>query len=252
MKVVVVGGTGLIGSKLVAKLGELRHEAVPASPASGVNSMTGEGLTEAFDGAAVVVDVTDAPSFEKDAVREFFETSTRNLLDAEAAVGVGHHVALSVVGTGRLPDSTYLRAKELQEALIEGGAVPYSIVHATQFFEFLGRIADSVTEGGVVRLPPASIQPMSADDVANAVGQVAVGPPLKGILEVAGPERFRFDEIVRRYLEARGDPREVTTDPDARYFGAKLDELSLVPGDEALLANTRFDEWLDQAPTQTR
>jgi uncharacterized protein YbjT (DUF2867 family) len=252
MRIVVVGGTGLIGSKLVARLGELGHEPVSASPSSGVNSMTGEGLTEVIDGAAVVVDVTDAPSFEKDAVREFFETSTRNLLDAEAAVGVGHHVALSVVGTGRIPDSTYLRAKELQEALIEGGGVPYSIVRATQFFEFLGRIADSMTDGGVVRLPPASIQPMSADDVADAVAQVAVGPPLTDIVEVAGPERFRFDEIVRRYLEAHDDPRQVVTDPDARYFGAKLDELSLVPGDHAMLANTRFEEWLDRARAQTR
>jgi len=251
MKIVVVGGTGLVGSKLVAKLRDAGHEAVPASPASGVNTLTGEGLANAFDGAEVVVDVTNAPLLTGDAVREFFETSTRNLLDAEATAGVGHHVALSVVGTGRIPDSTYLRGKDVQESLIEEGPVPYSIVHATQFFEFLDGIADSLTVEGVVRVPPASIQPMSADDVANAVGQVAVGPPLKGIVEVGGPERFRFDEIVRRYLEARGDPREVITDPDARYFGARLAELSLVPGDDAILASTRFEEWLDQATTQT-
>jgi uncharacterized protein YbjT (DUF2867 family) len=249
MKIVVVGGTGLIGSKLVAKLRDAGHEAMPASPSSGVNTVTGAGLADAFDGADVVVDVTNAPSFEKDAVREFFETSTRNLLHAEATGGVGHHVALSVVGTGRLPDSNYLRAKEVQEKLIEEGPIPFSIVRATQFFEFLGGIADSATDGGVVRLPPVSFQPMSANDVSNAVGQVAVGTPLKGNVEVAGPERFRFDELVRRYLEARQDPREVVTDPDARYFGAKLGELSLVPGEDALLASTRFEEWLDQAPT---
>ena len=225
---------------------------MPASPASGVNTITGEGLADAFDAADVVVDVTNAPSLTGGAVREFFETSTRNLLDAEASAGVGHHVALSVVGTGRLPDSTYLRGKEVQEALIEQGPVPYSIVHATQFFEFLGGIADSLTVEGVVRVPPASIQPMSADDVANAVGHVAVEPPLKGIVEVAGPERFRFEEIVRRYLVAHDDPRQVITDPDARYFGAKLGELSIVPGDDAMIATTRFEEWLAQASTQTR
>jgi uncharacterized protein YbjT (DUF2867 family) len=250
MKIVVVGGTGLIGSKLVVKLREAGHEAVPASPSSGVNTMTGEGLAEAFDGAAVVVDVTNAPSFERDAVWEFFEASTRNLLDAEAAAGVGHHVALSVVGTGTLSDSNYLRAKEVQEKLIEEGPIPFSIVRATQFFEFLGGIADSATDGGVVRLPPVSFQPMSADDVAMAVAKVAIGTPLKGSIQVAGPERFRFDELVRRYLEARQDPREVVTDPDAHYFGAKLGELSLVPGDDALLAETRFEDWLDQAPTR--
>src|SRR5262245_39172399 len=252
MKIVVVGGTGLIGSKLVATLRERGHETAPASPASGVNSVTGEGLTEAFDGAGVVVDVTNAPSFEAGAVLNFFETSTRNLLDAEVAAGVGHHVALSVVGTGTLPDSDYLRAKEAQEALIVEASIPWSIVRATQFFEFLVGIADAMTDGGRVHLPPVAFQPMSADDVVSAVAEVSVGPPLNGHVDVAGPERFRFDELIRRYLEERNDPRDVVTDPDARYFGAKLSELSLVPGDDATLASTRFDEWLDQAPTHAR
>jgi uncharacterized protein YbjT (DUF2867 family) len=193
MKLVVIGGSGLIGSKLVTKLRDQGHEAVAASPASGVNTLTGEGVADALQGADVVVDVSNSPSFEAAAVLEFFETSTRNLLEAEAATGVGHHVALSIVGTDRLPDSGYMRAKIAQEKLIEGSSIPYSIVHATQFFEFVGRIADQATDGDTVRLPPVGFQPIAADDVASAVGRVAVGEPLNGGVEVAGPERFRFD-----------------------------------------------------------
>jgi uncharacterized protein YbjT (DUF2867 family) len=244
MKIVVIGGTGLIGSKLVTKLRDHGHEAVPASPDSGVNTLTGEGLADVLQGAAVVVDVSNSPSFEAAAVLEFFETSTRNLLDAEAAAGVGHHVALSVVGTDRLPDSGYMRAKVAQEKLIDGSSIPYSIIHATQFFEFVGRIADDATDGGTVRLPPALIQPMAADDVATAVARVAVGEPVNGIVEVAGPEPFRFDDFVRQGLTARHDPRQVVTDPGARYFGAVLGERTLVPGDGAELGATRFDDWL--------
>ena len=214
MKIVVIGGTGLIGSKLVTKLRDHGHEAVPASPDSGVNTLTGEGLADALQGAAVVVDVSNSPSFEDAAVLEFFETSTRNLLDAEAAAGVGHHVALSVVGTDRLPDSGYMRAKLAQEKLIEGSSIPYSIVHATQFFEFVGRIADDATDGDTVRLPPVLIQPMAADDVATAVGRVAVGEPLNGIVEIGGPEPLRFDDFIRRGLAARHDPRQVVADPE--------------------------------------
>jgi uncharacterized protein YbjT (DUF2867 family) len=252
MKIVVVGGTGLIGSKLVAKLHELGHQAVPASPASGVNTLTGEGLAGAFDGAAVVVDVTNAPSFEDAAVLRFFQTSTDNLLNAEMTAGVGHHVVLSVVGTERLSESGYFRAKAAQEALIEGTSIPYSIVHATQFFEFIESIADAATDGGTVRLAPVLIQPMAADDVASAVGQISVGSPLNGTVELAGPERFLFDELIRRYLSARHDPRDVVTDPDARYFGALLGEQTLLPGDDAILASTRFEDWFDQAVTQIR
>jgi len=244
MKIVVIGGTGLIGTKLVTKLGEDGHEAVAASPASGVNTLTGEGLTEALQGAAVVVDVSNSPSFEDAAVLEFFETSTRNLLEAEAATGVRHHVALSVVGTDRLGESGYIRAKVAQEKLIEGSSIPYSIVHATQFFEFAGRIADEATDGDTVRLPPVLIQPMAADDVAAAVGRVAVGEPLDGMVEIGGPEALPFDEFVRRGLRARHDPRRVIADPGARYFGAILGERTLVPGDGAQLAETTFDDWL--------
>jgi uncharacterized protein YbjT (DUF2867 family) len=252
MKIVVVGGTGLIGSKLVAELRELGHQAVPASPASGVNTLTGEGLAGAFDEAAVVVDVTNAPSFEDAAVLRFFQTSTRNLLNAGVTAGVGHHVVLSVVGTERLPDSGYFRAKGAQEALIEGASIPYSIVHATQFFEFMESIADAATDGGTVRLPPVFIQPMAADDVASAVSQISVGSPLNGTVEMAGPERFRFDELMRRYLSARHDRRDVVTDPDARYFGTLLGEQTLLPGDDAILASTRFQDWFDQAVMQIR
>ena len=213
MNLVVIGGSGLIGSKLVTKLRDHGHDAVPASPNTGVNTLTGEGLADALQGAAVVVDVSNSPSFEDAAVLEFFETSTRNLLDAEAAVGVGHHAALSIVGNDRLPDSGYMRAKVAQEKLIRGSSIPYSIVHATQFFEFIGRIADDATDGDTVRLPPVLFQPIAADDVAAAVGRVAVGEPLNGVVEVAGPEQFRFDDFIRRGLAARHDPRQVVGDP---------------------------------------
>jgi uncharacterized protein YbjT (DUF2867 family) len=246
MKIVVIGGSGLIGSKLVAKLGDHGHEAVAASPASGVNTLTGEGLAAAVDGAAVVVDVSNAPSFEDAAVLEFFETSTSNLLAAEAAAGVGHHVALSVVGTGRLAGSGYFRAKIAQEKLIESGPIPYSIVHATQFFEFVARIADDATDGTTVRLAPVLIQPMAADDVAGAVGRVTVGPPVNGMVEVAGPQQFRLDELVRRALSARDDAREVVADPHARYFGTELQERTLLPAADAEVAQTSYDEWLGQ------
>jgi uncharacterized protein YbjT (DUF2867 family) len=247
MKIVVIGGTGLIGSKLVAKLREHGHEAVPASPDSGVNTLTGEGVADVLAGADVVVDVSNSPSFEDEAVLAFFETSTRNLLEAEAAANVGHHVALSVVGTDRLSESGYFRGKIAQETLIEGSPIPYSIVRATQFFEFVKSIADAATDGDTVRLAPVLIQPMAADDVAATVGRTAVGPPVNGIVEVAGPEQFQLDELIRRGLEERNDPRQVIADPEARYFGARLDERTLVPGDDARLAETRFEEWLDQS-----
>jgi uncharacterized protein YbjT (DUF2867 family) len=250
MKIVVIGGTGLIGSKVVAKLVERGYEVVAASPNSGVNTLTGEGLAEVLVGASVVVDVSNSPSFEDAPVMEFFTTSTRNLLGYEAAAGVGHHVALSVVGSDRLPDSGYLRAKVAQEKLIEESPIPYSIVRATQFFEFLKRIADSATEGNTVRLPPVSFQPLAADDVAGVVAGVAIGSPLNGIAEVAGPERRRFDEFISRTLSAGQDPREIIADPHARYFGTELSEQSLVPVDEALLGETRFEDWLSRSAGQ--
>jgi len=244
MKLVVIGGSGLIGSKLVAKLRERGHEVVAASPDTGVNTLTGEGLAGVLQGASVVVDVSNSPSFEEAAVMHFFTTSTRNLLQYEAAAGVQHHVALSVVGTERIGDSPYLRAKNAQEALIKGAGIPYSIVHATQFFEFITRIADEATDGPTVRLPPVLIQPMAADDVATAVGRVALGAPLNGTVEVAGPQQFRFDDLIRQGLRARKDPREVVADPHARYFGAELGERSLVPGNDARLGEIRFEDWL--------
>jgi uncharacterized protein YbjT (DUF2867 family) len=247
MKIVVIGGSGLVGSKLVTKLREHGHEAVPASPASGVNTLTGEGLAAVVDGASVVVDVSNSPAFEDAAALEFFETSTSNLLAADATAGVGHHVALSVVGTERLSDSGYFRAKIAQERLIESSSIPYSIVHATQFFEFVDRIADAATDGNTVRLAPVLIQPMAAEDVASEVAKVTVGPPVNGIIEVAGPEQFRLDELVRTALSDRHDPRVVVTDPQAPYFGVELDERTLVPGDDAQLALTRFDQWLSQS-----
>ena len=244
MKIVVIGGSGLIGSKLVAKLDADGHDAVAASLDSGVNTITGEGLAEALTGASVVVDVSNSPSFEDAAVLEFFETSTRNLLAAEADAGVGHHVALSVVGTRRLSESGYFRAKIAQEKLIEEAAIPYSIVHATQFYEFVKSIAAAAADGDTVRIAHVLVQPIAADDVATAVGRVAVGPPVNGIVEVAGPEQFYLDELIRRGLSARNDPRTVIADPLARYFGAQLSERTLVPGDDARLAQTRFDDWL--------
>lgn len=249
-KVVVIGGSGLIGSKVVTKLGEHGYEAIAASPDSGVNTLTAEGLAEVLEGASVVVDVSNSPSFEDAPVMAFFKTSTGNLLRYEAAAGVGHHVALSVVGTDRLPDSGYLRAKVAQETSIKESSIPYSIVRATQFFEFLKRIADSATEGNTIRLPPVRFQPMAADDVASAVAKVAVGSPLNGIVELAGPEQLRFDEFIRRRLSASKDPREVIADPHARYFGTELSEYSLVPGNDALLGETRFEDWLSRSASQ--
>lgn len=244
MKIVVIGGTGLIGSKLVADLNEHGHEAVAASPSLGVNTITGEGLTAALDGASVVVDVSNSPSFEYAAALQFFETSTRNLRAAEEAAGVGHHVALSVVGTELMSESGYFRAKIAQEALIKASSIPYTIVHATQFFEFIKGIADAATDGTTIRVAPVLIQPTAADDVAKAVGLVSVGAPVNGIVEVAGPEQFLLDSLIRRFLSARHDPREVLADPQARYFGAALDERTLVPGDGAILGETRLDDWL--------
>jgi uncharacterized protein YbjT (DUF2867 family) len=247
MKIVVIGGTGLIGSKLVRKLREQGHQAVPASPDSGVNTLTGEGLATALNGAAVVVDVSNSPSFEATAALNFFETSTGNILKAEAAAGVGHHVALSVVGTERLLESGYFRAKIAQEKLIKRSSIPYSIVHATQFYEFIKRIADDATDGNTVRLAPVLIQPMAAEDVASAVARVAVGSPVNGTVEVAGPQQFRLDELIRRGLRERHDQREVIADPQTRYFGAQLGERTLMPGDHARLAETRLEDWLSQS-----
>lgn len=243
MKIVVIGGTGLIGSKLVQRLGERGHEAVPAAPNTGVDTLTGEGLAEVLADASVVVDVSNSPSFERAAAMEFFETSTGNLLAAEASAGVGHHVALSVVGAERMPDSGYLRAKIVQETLIEKSAIPYSIVHATQFFEFVRNIADAATDGGTVRMPPVMFQPVAGDEVALAIGAVAVGPPLNGRVEVAGPERFRMDEFFRDVLAGWQDTREVVTDPRARYFGAEVGERTLLPGDGATTGDIRYRDW---------
>ncbi len=247
MKIVVIGGTGLIGSKLVIQLREHGHEAVAASPKSGVNSVTGEGMAEVLKGASAVVDVTNAPDWDDAAVLKFFETSTRNLLTSEAAAGVKHHVALSVVGTDRLSESGYFRAKIAQEKLIKESSIPYSIVHATQFFEFLKGLADISMVGGKVHLPHVLFQPMAADDVASAVARVAVGQPVNGIVEIGGPEQFRVDDLVRRYLNLIKDPREVIADPNARYAGAKLGEKTLVPGNNARLGETRFETWLTQS-----
>jgi uncharacterized protein YbjT (DUF2867 family) len=247
MKIVVIGGTGLIGSKLVKKLREHEHEAVAAAPNTGVNTLTGEGLAAVLKGASVVVDVSNAPSWEDAAVLNFFETSTRNLLTNEAAAGVGHHVALSVVGTDRLSESGYFRAKIAQEKLIKESSIPYTIVHATQFFEFLKGLADLSMVGDKVHLPPVLFQPMAADDVASAVGRIAVGQPVNGIVEIGGPEQFRVDELVRLRLAALKDPREVIPDPNARYSGAKIGEKTLVPGNNARLGETRFETWQTQS-----
>ena len=247
MKIVVIGGSGLIGSKLVEKLREHGHHPLPASPNTGVDTVTGEGLADALAGAEVVVDVSNAPDWDDDAVMKFFQTSTGNLLAAEAAAGIKHHVALSVVGTDRLTESGYFRAKLAQETLIRDSTIPYSIVHATQFFEFLTRIADSATDGNIVTLPPALIQPMAADDVASAVGRVAVGPPKNGIVKVGGPDTFRLDDLVRALLTARDDPREVVTDEHARYFGIVPGERTLLPEDDAEIAETDLDSWLRES-----
>jgi uncharacterized protein YbjT (DUF2867 family) len=250
VKIVVIGGTGLIGSKLVAKLRAQGHEPVAAAPNTGVNTITGEGLAEVLKGASVVVDVSNSPSLDGEEALTFFQTSTRNLLAAEAQAGVRHHVALSVVGTDRLLESGYFRAKIAQEKLIQSSSIPYSIVHATQFFEFVKSIAAAATVGNQVRLPPVLIQPMAANDVADAVLQIAVGAPVNGIVEVAGPEPFRFDELIREGLRAQNDPREVVVDPGAHYFGAAVSERTLVPGDKARLGATRFEEWLSQPVPQ--
>jgi uncharacterized protein YbjT (DUF2867 family) len=244
MKIVVVGGTGLIGSKLVAKLTEHGHEAVAASPNTGVNTLTGEGLAEVLTGASVVVDVSNSPSFERAAVLEFFETSTGNLLAAEAAAGVGHHVAVSVVGTERMPENGYFAAKIAQEQLIEKSSIPFSLVHATQFFEFIRSIADEATDGDTVRIAPVRFQPIAGDDVAQAVGRVAVGTPLNGRVEVAGPEQSQMDEFFRDALAAWSDPRKVVADPQARYFGSVPGERTLVPGDGATFGQIRYRDWL--------
>jgi uncharacterized protein YbjT (DUF2867 family) len=246
MKIIVIGGTGLIGSKLVKKLREKGQEAVAASPSSGINSVTGEGLAEALKGASAVVDVTNSPSWEDAAVLKFFETSTRNLLEHEAAAGVKHHIALSVVGTERLVQSGFFRAKLAQESLIKASSIPYTIVRATQFFEFVKNIGDFSTEGKQVRLPPALFQPMAADDVASALAEVATSSPVNGTVEIGGPQSFRLDELVRRDLAALKDPREVITDPHARYFGIEVSERALVPDQDARLGGTRFEDWLRQ------
>ncbi len=246
MKIVVIGGTGLIGSKLVEQLTAQGHEAVPAAPNTGVNTLTGEGLAEVLRGAPVVVDVSNSPSFADDAVMEFFRTSTGNLLREEAAAGAAHHVALSVVGTDRLQESGYFRAKQVQEDLIRESGIPYSIVHATQFFEFMNGIADLATEGDTVRLAPVKIRPIHSDDVAAAVGRTAVGTPVNGVVEVAGPDVFQLDELIRKGLAAKNDPRTVVTDAHAPYFGAELREDTLLPGADAHIAETRFGDWLAQ------
>jgi uncharacterized protein YbjT (DUF2867 family) len=247
MKIVVIGGSGLIGSKLVPMLMEQGHQALAASPNSGVNTITGEGLAEALKGASVVVDVSNAPAWEDAAVMKFFETSTRNLLAGEAAAGVGHHVALSVVGTDRLLASGYFRAKIAQENLIKASSIPYSIVRATQFFEFVKGIADFSTDGNKVRLPTALIQPMAADDVAGAVARAAMGSPVNSTVEAGGPEKFPLDELARQALAAWKDPREVVADPHARYYGVELSESTLLPSADARLGKTRFADWLNHS-----
>jgi uncharacterized protein YbjT (DUF2867 family) len=250
MKIVVIGGTGLIGWKTVAILRQGGHEVVAASPKSGINSITGEGLKEAMAGAHVVIDLANSPSFEDKAVLEFFETSGRNLLAAEAAAGVRHHVALSIVGTDRMPDNGYFRAKVAQEKLIETSGIPYTIIRSTQFLEFLGGIAASGADGNIVRLSPGLFQPIAADDVASIVADVALGAPRSGIVEIAGPERAPFNEIVARYLKAVGDQREVVSDPEARYYGGRVEEQSLVPLGDARLGTIGLEEWLRRQPAK--
>jgi uncharacterized protein YbjT (DUF2867 family) len=253
MRIVVIGGSGLIGSKLVEKLRQAGHDPLAASPDSGVDTLTGEGLAEALEDAEVVVDVSNAPDWDDAAVMQFFQTSTRNILAGEVMAGVNHHLALSVVGTERLLESGYFRAKLAQEEAVKAATIPYTIVRATQFFEFVGRIADSNSDGETVRVPPVLVQPEAADDVAAALAVVAVGAPVNGTVELAGPEQFRLDELTRRVLSANGDPRRVTADGHARYFGAPVGDHSLVPGDDARIAPTRFEDWLDRTTLkQTR
>jgi len=244
MKIVVIGGTGLIGSKTVAILRQGGHEVVAGSPQSGINTITGEGLQKAMAGTQVVIDLANSPSFEDKAVLEFFETAGRNLFAAETTAGVGHHVALSIVGTDRSPDNGYFRAKVAQEKLIAASGIPYTIIRSTQFLEFLRGIADAGTDGKVVRISPGLFQPITADDVAPVVAEVAVAAPRNGIVEIAGPERAPFNDIIARYLKAIGDPREVVRDPEARYWGSRVEERSLVPLGEARLGRIGLDEWL--------
>jgi uncharacterized protein YbjT (DUF2867 family) len=251
MKIVIIGGTGLIGSKLVNRLLQNGHEAVPAAPGTGVNTLTGEGLAGAMDGAEVVVDVSNSASFEEKAAMEFFETSTRNLLAAEAAAGVRHHVALSVVGTERLSQSPYFRAKIVQEYLVTHSGIPYSIVHATQFFEFFWSIVADASDGNTVRVAPVGFRPMAADDVAKAVGRAAIGTPVNRVVEWAGPQEFRLDQLVREGLRDRDDLREVIADPAARYFGARIEERTLLPGDGVRLGEIRLDEWKAEVASLT-
>jgi uncharacterized protein YbjT (DUF2867 family) len=252
MKIVVIGGTGLIGSALVEKLRAEAHEALAASPDTGVDTLTGEGLAGALEGAQVVVDVANAPNWDDAAVMEFFQTATGNVLAEEKAAGVGHHVALSIVGADRLPESGYLRAKVAQEDAIRAGGIPYTILRATQFFEFIGRIADSSIDGETIHLAPVLFQPEAADDVSAALADIAVGAPVNGTVELAGPEQFQLDELARRYLEANNDSREVTADVHARYFGTELDEHSLVPVGSSRIAPTHFEDWLSRSVAQRR
>ena len=253
MKIVVIGGTGLIGSKLVEKLRADGHDPLAAAPATGVDTITGKGLAEALGGAQVVVDVSNAPNWDDQAVMDFFQTSTRNILAAETAAGVGHHVALSVVGTERLLDSGYFRAKLAQEDALKAAAIPCTILRATQFFEFIPRIADTSAADGTVPLPPVFFQPEAADDVAAALADIAEGAPVNGTVELGGPERFRLDELVRRYLRAKHDPRQVVTDVEAPYYGIQVDERALIPGDNARIGATRFADWLSHsAPAGSR
>ena len=247
MHIAVIGGTGLIGSKLVEKLRDAGHNAVPASPDTGVDTYTGEGLEQTLEGAQVVVDVSNAPVWDDEAVLDFFQTTTRNILAVEATTGVSHHVVLSIVGTDRLPDSGYFRAKLAQEEVVKAASVPYTILRATQFFEFIGRIADSSTDGDTVRLAPVFIQPESADDVAAALAEIAVNQPVNDIVELGGPDQFRLDELAERVLRARNDPRHVRADMRAPYFGAELDHYSLTPENNVRVAPTHFEDWLSQS-----
>ena len=251
MKIVVIGGTGLIGSKIVANLRQGDQEVVAASPRSGVNTVTGEGLKEVMAGAQIVIDLSNSPSFAREAALKFFETSGRNLVAAETAEGVRHHVTLSIVGADRIPGQDYYRAKVAQEKIIEASGIPYTIIRSTQFLEFLGGIADASTDGSVVRLSPSLVQPIAADDVAVMIAEMVFAEPRNGILEIAGPERAPLNEIVARYLKAIGDPRKVVKDPEARYFGGRLEEKSLVPLGEASLGRLKLVEWLRQSRNET-